>query len=78
MSTGNALEFIRHTEKDAQLRARLAKLSGKMALEELVEIAAEYGYHFSVEDYRSAIVQLAQGELDEEALKEVQRELGLG
>ena len=78
MSREAALQFIARAGADSALGKRLAGLKGRTAIEALCAIAAEQGYSFNEEDYRAAVVALAEGELDEEALEEVRRQLGVG
>lgn len=78
MSIERALEFIAHTAGDSALQARLARLKGRSALADLCAIAAEAGYAFTEESYRAAVVTLAEGQLDDAAIREVQAELGMG
>ncbi len=42
----------------------------------MVTLGAEHGFEFTEEDYRAAVVTLADGALSDEALDEVLREAG--
>jgi predicted ribosomally synthesized peptide with nif11-like leader len=77
MSVEDALSFLRNAEDDFALQKQLMRLRGRTALDDLIAIAAERGYRFTVEEYREAIVAVSDGELSEESLKEVRREMGL-
>ncbi|MCC6143014.1 MAG: Nif11 family protein [Candidatus Hydrogenedentes bacterium] len=77
MSLDGAFAFLKLAETDEDLAADLARLRGREALVELTRIAAGRGLVFSVEEYREAVVQLADGALSDEALDEVRRELGM-
>lgn len=75
MSIENAHAFLRESQRNAPIRHRIAALKGPGTLKRLVEIAAESGFFFTEDEYRAAIVELAQGELSEESLNEVIEEL---
>jgi predicted ribosomally synthesized peptide with nif11-like leader len=77
MSRERALEFLACAATQPELQARLGALKGRTALDDLRGIAREAGFDFSEEDYRTAIVALAEGELDDEAIENVQRDLGI-
>lgn len=77
MSSSNALAFIAAVGNSPELQIRINALRGRSVLEQLVEIGEELGHSFTVEDYREAVVSLADGELSEESLDEVLRETGL-
>jgi predicted ribosomally synthesized peptide with nif11-like leader len=77
MALEQAKRFLAHVEADPALQERLGQLKGRSALEGLCAIAAEHGFLFNVNDYRSAVAELAAGELGDEAIAQVQAELGL-
>lgn len=77
MPRSDALAFIAAVGKSPELQARLGRMRGREALEQLVEVGKEVGYVFTVEEYREAVVSLAEGELSDESLDEVLRETGL-
>lgn len=72
-----AVAFITHVGKTPALQAEIERLRGPGVLKQLVELAAAQGYEFTEEEYRQAVVQLADGALSDEALDEVLRETGL-
>jgi len=78
MSVENALAFLQLAEREQSLRAEIGALKGRAAIDGLVVLGAQRGLHFTVEEYRSAVVALANGELDDEALAAVLEEVGLG
>ena len=78
MSVENALAFIKLAERERSLRAEIGALKGRAAIDGLVSLGAQRGLTFSVEEYRQAVVNMANGELDETALMEVLEEVGLG
>lgn len=71
MSIENALAFLSETQQNAILRARVAGLKGPGALSRLVTVATESGFFFTEDDYRRAVVELAQGELSDASLDRV-------
>jgi len=77
MSVENALKFMEAAAQDPDLRMRVGALSGPDTLSRLAEIAAEAGYSFTEAEYREAVAQTADGELDDEALDEAARQMGL-
>jgi len=77
MSVENALRFLAEVRRNKALQDRLQALSGRAALDSLAAIGAEAGFAFTVEDYRSAVVASAGGELSDESLREVLRELNM-
>jgi predicted ribosomally synthesized peptide with nif11-like leader len=77
MSIEIALQFLDHVGQRPALQARIAAFKGRTAIDGLRAVAAEAGFIFSDEDYRAAITHLAAGELSDEAIREVQRELGV-
>lgn len=77
MSEDVAIAFIAHVEKTPDLQVAIEGLRGPGVLKQLVALAAAQGYTFTEEEYRLAVVQLADGALSEESLDEVLRESGL-
>jgi len=77
MSVEQALEFLERTQSDGSLQQRVEGCSGRDALTQLTTIAAEVGYSFSPEEYREAVRQSVDGELDQESLDQVLRDVGL-
>lgn len=77
MSVERALEFLTYVGQRPALQERIAAFKGRTALDEMRGVAAEEGFVFTDADYRAAIVILAEGQLSEEAIREVQRELGV-
>ncbi len=77
MSLENALAFIASVEKSPELQAEINLYSGAGVLKRLVALGEAHGYGFTEDEYREAVVQLADGELSDEALEEVLRETGL-
>ena len=77
MPASDALAFIAAVGQSPELQERLSRMRGRDALDQLVEVGREIGYQFSVEEYREAVVSLAEGELSDESLDEVLRETGL-
>jgi predicted ribosomally synthesized peptide with nif11-like leader len=77
MSITDALSFITAVGESAALQEQINQLRGRSVLEQLVELGRERGYHFSVDEYRDAVVSMAGGELSDESLDEVLRETGL-
>ena len=77
MSETEAKAFIARVGEHAALRAEVDALRGGDVLQRLVKLGAENGFQFTEEDYRQAVVSLADGELSEESLDEVLRETGL-
>ena len=77
MSNSDALSFITAVGESPELQGQIDLLRGRQVLEQLVEIGRERGFHFTVDEYRDAVVSLAEGELSDESLDEVLRETGL-
>lgn len=77
MSVETALRFLEFVATRPELQEQIAAFKGRTAIDSLRALAAGQGYDFSDEEYRAAIVKLAEGELSEEAIREVQRELGV-
>lgn len=75
MSVENALAFLAETQKNAVLRARVAELKGPGSLKRMADLAAHAGFMFTEDEYRMAVVELAQGELSEESLNSVLKDL---
>jgi len=78
MSQEKAERFMDAVEMDAALRERVAALTGADAIEKLCAIAHEQGFQFTPEDYRAAVVARSAGELSEESLDELIREMADG
>lgn len=70
------MAFIEHVGKTPALQTRVEGLEGKGVLARMVELGAAEGFAFSEEDYRAAVVDLADGALSDESLDEVLREAG--
>jgi len=77
MSEAEAHRFLEEVRRNEVLRQQLEALRGRDALVALAAIAAEAGFDFTEEEYRAAVVAQAEGELSEDAIREVQREMGL-
>lgn len=77
MSVDTALRFLEFVATQPELQQEIATFKGRTAIESLRALAAGVGFAFSEDDYRAAIVKLAEGELSEEAIRDVQRELGV-
>lgn len=75
MSVENALAFLDESQKNAALRSRIAALKGPGTLKRMTIVAAEAGFYFTEDEYRMAVVELAQGELSEESLNSVLKDL---
>jgi len=77
VSQEDASGFIDFVGQSPQLQDEIATFSGAGSMDRLVELGKQHGFQFSVDDYRQAVVELAEGELSDEALDEVLRESGL-
>ena len=77
MSLNDALAFINAAGQPGELQNRVAALRGRGILDQLCGMGEEMGLQFTPEEYRDAVVSLAEGELSDEALDEVLRETGL-
>ncbi len=77
MSVENAFLFLKRAERDRTLRDEIALLKGRAAIDGLVVLGAQRGLAFTADEYRSAVVAMANGELDEAALHAVLEEVGL-
>jgi len=77
MSIPEALSFIAAVGESPVLQEQINQLRGRDVLERLVELGRERGFDFSVDEYRDAVVSMADGELSDESLEEVLRETGL-
>ena len=77
MSSSEALAFIAVVGQSPELQERINRMRGGGVLEQLVDLGLERGYAFSVDEYRGAVVSLAEGELSDDALDEVLRATGL-
>jgi len=78
MSVESAFAFLKLAERDRTLREEIGLLKGRAAIDGLAALGARRGLNFSVQDYRAAVVAMANGELDEAALTAVLDEVGLG
>ena len=77
MSQEEAVRFIAFVGESPELQAEIDSYKGAGVLKRLAALAGRHGFTFSEEEYRAAVVQLAEGDLSEEALDEVLRETGL-
>lgn len=77
MSLNDALAFIHAAGQAGELRDRVAALRGRGVLDQLCQMGEARGLQFTPDEYREAVVSLADGELSDEALDEVLRETGL-
>jgi GTPase len=77
LSSSDALAFIAAVGKSPELQTQINGLRGRDVLDQLVLLGAAQGMTFTVEEYREAVVIMADGELSEAALDEVLRETGL-
>jgi predicted ribosomally synthesized peptide with nif11-like leader len=77
MSQQQARAFMEYAQGDEATARRVAALKGRTALQELVAIAGEHGFAFTEEEYRAAVVEAAEGELSDEAIRKTQREMGM-
>lgn len=75
MGVEQAHAFLDAVEMDQPLRERIAELRGAGAIRTLCAIAAEAGFVFTEEDYRAAVVARSSGELSDESLEELMREM---
>ena len=77
MSAENALAFLALAERDGALRREIGLLKGAAAIQGLVQLGSARGLLFSEEEYRQAVMLMANGELDDAALMAVLEEVGL-
>ena len=77
MSSSDALAFIAAVGQSPDLQTRINGMRGRDVLDQLVLLGAEAGLTFTVDEYREAVVIMADGELSDAALDEVLRETGL-
>ena len=77
MSQCNAALFIGRIGESPALQEAVSEFQGKGGLVRMVALGAECGLDFTEEDYRAAVVELADGALSDESLDEVLREVGL-
>lgn len=77
MSSSDALAFIAAVGQSPDLQTQINGMRGRDVLDQLVLLGAEQGLAFTVDEYREAVVTMADGELSEAALDEVLRETGL-
>ena len=76
MSMEEALKFIAQVGKSAELQEAVNALQGKGVLGKLAELGEQHGFSFTEDEYRAAVVELADGALSDEALDEVLRDAG--
>jgi predicted ribosomally synthesized peptide with nif11-like leader len=63
MSANTIQAFVQAVNKDSQLQGRVAALNGNV--EGLVKLAADAGYSFTAQDWRTAVSgELSEGDLD--------------
>lgn len=77
MSQNDALAFINAAGQPGPLHDRVSALRGRGVLDQLCKMGEEMGLKFTPDEYRDAVITLADGELSDEALDEVLRETGL-
>ena len=77
MSQEQAQAFIEYAGSTPAVQAELEGLRGPGVFPRLIALGARYGYTFTADDYREAVVAMAEGELSDAALDEVLRETGL-
>lgn len=77
MSQEEAARFIALVGGSTELQAEVGGYRGAGVLKRLVTLGAQHGLRFTEEEYRAAVVELAEGALSDEALDEVLRETGL-
>lgn len=78
MSEAQAHAFLDAVEADEKLRQRIETLRGAKAMRDLCDIAKEAGFSFGEQDYRDAVIARSDGELDDEALADLLREMSEG
>lgn len=76
MSEVDATQFIKKIGSSPELQEAVNAFQGAGVLRRMVTLGAEHGFEFTEEDYRAAVVTLADGALSDEALDEVLREAG--
>lgn len=77
MSVENALAFLEYLQTRDAVRRRIAQLKGAGALRDLAAIGTEEGFDFTEQEYRAAVVHLSEGELSDEALDQLVRDMGM-
>jgi predicted ribosomally synthesized peptide with nif11-like leader len=77
MSVAQATAFIEYVGASPALQREIDGYSGPGVLKRLVDLGARTGFSFTEEDYRNAVIELADGELSDESLDAVLRETGL-
>lgn len=77
MSQEDAARFIAAVGDTPALQAEIDTYKGAGVLKRLADLGAAHGYQFTEDEYRAAVVSLADGDLSDEALDEVLRETGL-
>lgn len=77
MQEEQARAFIEFAGRTPAVQAELEKLRGPGVFQRLIEMGSRYGYEFTEEGYRDAVIAMAEGELSDAALDEVLRETGL-
>ncbi len=76
MPEQDALNFIVHVRRSPDLRKRVDALKGAAAVRDLAALAEKEGFYFTEQEYRAAVVTLSRGELSDEALDALIREMG--
>ena len=76
MSVEAAHQFMKHAGETPALRERIGGLKGKGSMAKLVAMAAEAGFLFTEDEYRTAVVESSEGELSKESLAALINELG--
>ena len=71
MSVENVKAFFEKVEGDKELQEKLKPSTEGGALDEVVAIAAEAGFEFTVEDFAEVLEAGGEGELSDEELKRV-------
>jgi len=77
MSIEDALTFIDAAGQPGELQTRVGALRGAGSLDRLRALGEEVGLSFTIEEYREAVVKLAEGELSDAELEGVLRDSGL-
>tara|TARA_R110001592_G_scaffold22785_5_gene90279 strand:+ start:81 stop:314 length:234 start_codon:yes stop_codon:yes gene_type:complete len=72
----SAKEFISKIGASPELQEAVNALQGTGVLARMVDLGVAHGYTFTEDEYRAAVVDLADGALSDEALDEVLREAG--
>jgi predicted ribosomally synthesized peptide with nif11-like leader len=77
MATEQAHCFMEYARRTPEIQSRIEKLKGASAVRDLVDIAAEAGFAFTEAEYRTAVVEASNGELSDESLDELVRQMGM-